>query len=86
MGDSLMPEIMKHANGDTDWGKLFMGFAIALVYILQSYHAMQVADLKATVVPRMEYEIKNDKLMSRDEILFAIKELHTRIDIIDGEK
>ncbi len=75
-----MPEFTKKDNGDTDWNKLFMGFALALVYIMQSYHAMQVADLKSNIVPRAEYEIKHQEVMDKDIILAAIKELHDRID------
>ncbi len=80
-----MPEILKKVNGEVDWNKLFMGFAVALVFIMQQYHAMQVADLKSNVVPRAEYEIKHQEVMDKDIILAAIKELHDRIDNIDNE-
>ena len=80
-----MPEILKKQNGDIDFSKLFMGFALALVYVMQSYHAIQVSELKNTVVPRAEYEIKHQEVMDKDMILAAIKELHDRIDEVkDG--
>ncbi len=74
-----MPEILK-TNGEMDYQKLFMAFAMAVVFIMQQYHAMQVADLKSNVVPRAEYEIKHQDVMDKDIILAAIKELHDRID------
>ena len=74
-----MPEILK-TNGEIDYQKLFMAFAMAVVFIMQQYHAMQVADLKSNVVPRAEYELKHQEVMDKDMILAAIKELHDRID------
>ena len=81
-----MPEVLKKENGDIDWSKLFMGFAMALVFIMQQYHAMQVSDLKAVVVPRPEYTIHQDKVMDKDIILEALNRLDDRIDTIEGEK
>ncbi len=75
-----MPEIIKKDNGDIDYQKLFMAAAMAVVFIMQQYHAMQVADLKSNIVPRAEYEIKQQEVMDKDIILAAIKELHDRID------
>ncbi len=81
-----MPEILK-TNGEIDYQKLFMAFAMAVVFIMQQYHAMQVADLKSNIVPRAEYEIKHQDVMDKDIILAAIKELHDRIDEVkDGNK
>jgi len=44
-------------NGETDWSKLFMGFAVALVFVLQSYtqiqqtsHEKQITKLEKTAV------------------------------------
>jgi len=78
-----MPDFVKKDNGDTDWSKIFMGFSVALVYIMQQYHAMQVADLKANVVPRAEYEMKHADVMDKDEILKALSELNTRLDALE---
>ena len=81
-----MPEILK-TNGEIDYQKLFMAFAMAVVFIMQQYHAMQVADLKSNIVPRAEYEIKHQEVMDKDVILAAIAELHDRIDEVkDGNK
>ena len=78
-----MPDFVKHSNGDIDYQKLFMAFAMAVVFIMQQYHAMQVADLKSNIVPRAEYEVKHQDVMDKDIILAAIKELHDRIDRIE---
>ncbi len=79
-----MPDMMKKPNGDIDFQKLFMGFALALVYVMQSYHAMQVSDLKTTVLPRVEYELKHQEVMDKDIILEAFRELNERIDGIEN--
>ena len=83
-----MPEYMQKTmggvpTGETDWSKIFMGFAMALVFVMQQYHSMQLADVRAEVVPRAEYEKKHEKLMQKDEILTALKLLTERINTID---
>ena len=78
-----MPDFVKHSNGDIDWSKLFMGFALALVYIMQSYHAMQVADLKANMVPRQEIDRKADKIMDKSDIMTALISLNNRLDAME---
>ncbi len=78
-----MPDFVKHANGEIDYQKIFMAIAMAIVFIMQQYHAIQVADLKTNVVPRAEYEIKHQDVMDKDIILAAIKELHDRIDKVE---
>ena len=77
-----MPELLK-TDGEIDYQKLFMAFAMAVVFIMQQYHAMQVADLKSNVVPRAELAIKHQEIMDKDIILAAIKELHDRIDEVE---
>ena len=86
-----MPEYMQKTQngiptGDTDWSKLFMGFAMAFVFVLQAWHGMQVQDLKANVVPRAEFESKHSQLMQRDEILAALKALNDRMDANDAKR
>ncbi len=63
-----------------DFSKIFMAIVVAVLFGLQSWHAMQVADLKSNVVPRAEYELKHQEVMDKDVILSAIKELNDRID------
>ena len=75
-----MPEVLKKDNGDIDWSKIFMGFAMALVFVMQQYHAMQVSNLKSNIVPRAEYEAKHRDVMDKDVIISALKELNNRLD------
>ncbi len=78
-----MPEILKNDKGDVDYQKLFMAVAMAVVFIMQQYHAIQVSDLKENVVPRAEYTAHRENLMDKDVILAAIKELNNRIDDVE---
>ena len=75
-----MPDMIKKDNGDIDWSKLFMGFAMALVFVMQQYHAIQVEDLRANIVPRAEYTAHRENLMDKDVIMAALKELNDRLD------
>ena len=78
-----MPEIMKKPNGDIDYQKLFMGFAVALVFVMQQWHAMQLSNIKAEVVPRKEYQSHVDKVMAKDDILTALTNLSDRLDAME---
>ncbi len=80
-----MPEILKKVNGEVDWNKLFMGFAVALVFIMQQYHAMQVSNIKSTIVPRAEYTAHQENVMDKDVILEALERLGTRIDEVEAD-
>jgi len=57
-----MPEILKKPNGDTDYTKLFMGFAVALVVIIQQLQVYHIADIKA------QSEANKIMFMSKDAI------------------
>ena len=65
-----MPEIVK-TNGQTDWNKFFMGAAVAVVFVMQTWSQMQheesrsdIKQLDKIVVPRVEFE---DKMQWNDE-------------------
>ena len=81
-----MPEFIKKENGEFDYQKFFMGISVAVVFVMQQYHAMRLADVKASVVPRAEYEAHRDTTMHRDDILLAITRLGERMDSIEGQK
>jgi len=91
-----MPDFIKKTdhNGqltnETDWNKIFMGFAMALVFIMQQYHAMQLADVKSNVVPRTEYEQRHqnqqNKTMDKDAILDAFRDFSKRLERLETEK
>ena len=56
----------------TDWSKIAMGIAVAIVFVMQQYHAMKLNEVKATIIPRtefndkMEFNAENRKLVFRD--------------------
>ena len=50
-----MPELLR-TNGEIDFSKMFMAVAVAVVFIMQSWHTMQMDTLSKTIVPRTEVE------------------------------
>ena len=98
-----MPEMIQktdhlgHPTGDIDWSKIFMGFAMALVFVMQQWHSIQMSDIKADMVPRAEVERHNEKLrnemgkhtegfMNRAEILDALRDFSKRIEYLEEKK
>jgi len=67
----------------TDWGKITMAIAVAIVFIMQQYHAMMLSDVKDSVVPRTEYEEHQKTLVHRDVILHDSEELSDRIEALE---
>jgi len=57
-----MPDILKKPNGDTDYTKLFMGFAVALVVVIQQLQVYHIADIKA------QADANKIMFMSKDDI------------------
>jgi len=57
-----MPDILKHSNGNIDWSKVFMGFAMALVLVLQQWQSYRLAEIKA------QGEVNAIQFMKKDEI------------------
>ena len=74
-----MPEILK-TDGNIDWGKLFMGLAVAIVFVIQAVHTMHIQDLMNNTVP--EHEIKARHKITQEE--FA--RLSERLDILENKK
>ena len=72
-----MPEILKDKEGNTNWSALFMGFAVALVLIMQQYQTMHIADIKT------QGEINKINFMEKDEIDAIQKDLVTRIAYVE---
>jgi len=68
-----------------DWGKLFMGAAVALVFIMQQWHSMQMSDIKGDLVPREEYQRKAETIMEKDEILDAFKDFSRRLGALEDK-
>ena len=68
-----------------DWGKISMGFFVGLTFLLQQYHAMQVADIKTDLVPRDEYQRKADTIMEKEEILDAFRDFSKRLGALEDK-
>ena len=64
-------------NEEVDWSKLFMGFAVALVFVLQAVNQMRVEQIKSTTL--IEQEI-TDKIVKR--VGTAKEELQKQIDVL----
>jgi hypothetical protein len=47
-----------------DWSKIFMAFFVGLTFLMQQYHAMQLADVKSTVA---EHTVLNDEMEFNQE-------------------
>ena len=69
-----------------DWSKIAMGIAVAIVFVLQQYHAMKLEDVRASVVPRHEYTKKTDEFVPKTDLLFALKDIEKRIEKLEKEK
>ena len=78
-----MPEILKKGNGEIDWSKVFMGFAVAVVFIMQQWHSMQMADIKTDLVPRPEYTEHRRATADKDTMREMFKALNERFDTIE---
>ena len=55
-----------------DWGKMAMGIAVAIVFVLQQYHAMKLDEVKVAVEEHtrldddLEFNQKNRKKVFKD--------------------
>ena len=66
-----------------DVGKIAMGIAVAIVFILQQWHAMKLDDMKTTIVPRSEYQRHADTTMDKDDIMEALSAINNRLNIME---
>ena len=81
-----MPEVLKKDNGDIDWTKLFMGFAVAVVFIMQQYHTIKLADIKADLVPRPEYTAHKQTTADKTTMREMFDMLNDRFDALESKK
>jgi len=65
-----------------DFSKIFMGIAVAIVFILQQYFSMKLEDVKATIVPRKEI---TKTVMDKEDILQALQSITDRLDAMEGK-
>ena len=52
------------AAAKTDWSKIAMGIAVAIVFVMQQYHAMMLTEVKTTVAAHTQV---NDELEFNQE-------------------
>jgi len=84
-----MPDLLKHTNGDIDYSKIAMGFAMALVLVLQQWQSYRLAEIKAQgevnaiqfmkkdhIVKRLDH--MDNIFMKKDELLFHLKILENK--------
>ena len=73
--------MLKKPNGDTDYTKVFMGFAVALVVVIQQLQVYHIADIKA------QAEANKVMFMSKDDIhkvqVKAINELNRLVSRVE---
>jgi len=69
----------------TDWSKISMGIAVAIVFVMQQYHAMKLNEVKATVVPRHEIQKHTDRIMDRGEIIQSLKMINDRLNAMEAK-
>ena len=50
-------------DGTVDWSKLFMGFAVALVFVMQAYHSMKLEDFREHTKTHYLQEEEIEKLV-----------------------
>ena len=65
-----------------DWGKMAMGLAVAIVFIMQQYHAMRLDEIKASTVPRNEL---SKTVMDKTDILAALQMITLRLDAMESK-
>ena len=91
-----MPEILKHANGNTDYAKIFGAIAMALVLVLQQWQSYRIAEIKAQgEVNSINFMSKDDiekrlekienKFMNREELRLHIDRIDNRIDTLEKQ-
>jgi len=79
-----MPEILKKPDGNTDWNKFFMGFAVAFVFVMQSYSQLQhnqtrteINDIHKTYTPSTE--IRADMEMNKENLKSVLADIDARL-------
>jgi len=73
-----MTEVLRKPNGDIDWNRFFMGFAVALVFVIQSLHSMSLLWLSENTIPK-------DKILEEYNASQVVVEItQGRIDDLDA--
>ena len=75
-----MPDILKHPNGDIDYSKIFMGFAMAIILVMQQWQTMHIAELKARA------EIRSDLFMDKSKVLLIAEDIQRRLKHLESKE
>ena len=68
----------------TDWSKIAMGVAVAIVFVMQQYHAMMLTDVKATVA---EHTVLNDEMeFNQENRKKVFKDIDLRLEALEKGK
>jgi len=79
-----MPDILTKSNGDIDWTKLFMGFAMAIVLIIQQVQTYHIADLKAQASIQERVFMPKERVLRKEaEALKLLDKMSDRLDKIE---
>jgi len=80
-----MPDFVKHSNGELDWSKLFMGFAMAIVLIIQQFQTYHIADLKAQAAIQEKVFMPKERVLRKEaEALKRLDDVVTRLKNLEG--
>ena len=74
---------VKTTNIKIDWSKIAMAIAVAVVFVMQQYHAMKLDEVKGVIVPRPEFEQRADRAMDKEVIMNEFKELNKRLEDLE---
>jgi len=68
----------------TDWSKIAMGIAVAVVFVMQQYHAMMLTDVKATVA---EHTVLNDEMeFNQENRKKVFKDIDIRLKALEEKR
>ena len=77
-----MPDFVKHSNGEVDWSKLFMGFAMAIVLIIQQFQTYHIADLKAQAGIQEKLFMPKERVLKKEAA--ALDRLNKVVNALDA--
>ena len=72
-----MPEILKNKDGNTNWSAIFMGFATALVLIMQQWQTYKIAEIKT------QAEVNAANFMARDKVVKIADDLRNEVNYLE---
>jgi len=65
-------------NGNIDWSKFFMGFAVAVVFVIQSLQGIDLNILEE------EVETYHFTIQKKEELVKFLYDIQHRVEILEG--